>query len=250
MCLSIPKIPYLMNLVSLYLSWRVMLACGHRRYHLEEVRAEWCYSLADACQRLAHDEQVGLFWGILCGQVQEQVYHHQVDSVLALHAALRLADPLDKGLVSRAALEEALRTVFPLKPEEKVRVLLEIAGRAASAKDPNLIKYNNLFQQGECAGTRMPLGTEVVQQARDEQDTYIQELLQEVGYGAVDVTVKELSRAFTIIDPRIEQSDLDAYLEWVFNVSKENLKMCPPVPLPLLAARLQTGHIVRVGARS
>ncbi|KAK7070358.1 hypothetical protein SK128_012912 [Halocaridina rubra] len=28
------------------------------RYHLEEVRAEWCYSLADACQRLAHEEQV------------------------------------------------------------------------------------------------------------------------------------------------------------------------------------------------
>ena len=47
-----------------------------------------------------------------------------------------------------------------------------------------------------------------------------------------------------------EQSDLDAYLEWVFNVSKESLKTCPPVPLPLLAARLQTGHIVRVGARS
>ncbi|MPD06462.1 hypothetical protein E2C01_102276 [Portunus trituberculatus] len=73
-----------------------MLACGLHRYHLEEVRAEWCYSLADACQRLAHDEQVGLFWGILCGQVQEQVYHHQVDSVLALHAAVKLADPLDK----------------------------------------------------------------------------------------------------------------------------------------------------------
>lgn len=36
--------------------------------------------------------QVGLFWGILCGQVQEQVYHHQVDSLLTLHAALRAAD--------------------------------------------------------------------------------------------------------------------------------------------------------------
>ena len=40
--------------------------------------------------------QVGLFWGILCGQVQEQVYHHQVDSVLALLAALKATDTLDK----------------------------------------------------------------------------------------------------------------------------------------------------------
>lgn len=56
--------------------------------------------------------------------------------------------------------------------------------------------------QGE-GGLRTPLATELVQQARDEQDAYIQELLEEVGYGAVDVTVKEMSRAFTIIDPRI-----------------------------------------------
>ncbi|XP_050714619.1 translin-associated factor X-interacting protein 1-like [Eriocheir sinensis] len=218
------------------------------RYHLEEVRAEWCYSLADACQRLAHDEQVGLFWGILCGQVQEEVYHYQVDSVLTLQAALRAADPHDKGLVSRTALEETLRAVFPLKTEERLKVLLEIAGRAASAKDASLIKYNTLFQQGE-GGLRTPLATELVQQARDEQDAYIQELLEEVGYGALDVTVKEMSRAFTIVDPRIEQSELDAYLQWVFNVPKESLKTCSPVPLPLLAARLQTGHIVRVGER-
>lgn len=48
--------------------------------------------------------QVGLFWGILCGQVQEQVYHHQVDSVSALQAALRLADPLDKVNVAFCGL--------------------------------------------------------------------------------------------------------------------------------------------------
>lgn len=45
--------------------------------------------------------------------------------------------------------------------------------------------------------------TEVVQQGRDEQDAYIQEVLDELGYSAMDVAVNELSRAFTMVDPRI-----------------------------------------------
>lgn len=47
-----------------------------------------------------------------------------------------------------------------------------------------------------------------------------------------------------------EQRNLDAYLEWVFNTPRDQLRSTPPIPLPLLAARLQTGHIVRVGART
>ncbi|XP_071538586.1 translin-associated factor X-interacting protein 1-like [Panulirus ornatus] len=219
------------------------------RYHLEEVRAEWCYSLADACQRLAHEEQIGLFWGILCGQVEEQVYHHQVDSVKALYAALRSRDPEDKGVVSREVLRAAIKAVFPVKSDNNVQVLMDIAGRSASLKDPSVLKYHNLFSQGS-SGARTPLVAEVLQQARDEQDSYIQEVLDELGYSAMDVAVNELSRAFTMVDPRIEQRQLDAYLEWVFNTTKDQLKSISPIPLPLLAARLQTGHIVRVGSRT
>ncbi|XP_042881469.1 translin-associated factor X-interacting protein 1-like [Penaeus japonicus] len=224
------------------------------RYHLEEVRAEWCYSLADACQRLAHEEQIGLFWGILCGQVQEEVYHHQVDIVQSLYGALKSRDPQDLGLVSRDVVRTIIKSIFPLKSQEYLQVLMDIVGRAASLKDPNAIKYHNLFVQGggagAGAGARTPLVTAIVQQARDEQDVYIQELLDELGYAAMDVAVTELSRAFTMVDPRIEQRNLDAYLEWVFNTPRDQLRSTPPIPLPLLAARLQTGHIVRVGAKT
>ncbi|XP_066938894.1 translin-associated factor X-interacting protein 1-like [Macrobrachium rosenbergii] len=219
------------------------------RYHLEEVRAEWCYSLADGCQRLAHEEQIGLFWGILCGQVQEQVYHYQVDIVNNLYNTLKSKDSSEKGLINRSAFLECIKEVFPLKTDDHIQVLMDIAARAASLKDPSLIKYHNLFPQG--SGTeRTTLVNEIVQQARDEQDVYIQEVLDELGYAAMDVAVHELSRALTIVDPRIEQRDLDAYLEWVFNTTRDQLKKTPPIPLPLLAARLQTGHIVRVGAKT
>ncbi|ROT70056.1 putative translin-associated factor X-interacting protein 1-like [Penaeus vannamei] len=117
------------------------------RYHLEDVRAEWCYSLADACQRLAHEEQIGLFWGILCGQVQEEVYHYQVDIVQSLYSALKSRDPQDLGLVSRDVVKTIIKSIFPLKSQEYVQVLMDFVGRAASLKDPNAIKYHNLFVQ-------------------------------------------------------------------------------------------------------
>ncbi|XP_068200563.1 translin-associated factor X-interacting protein 1-like [Palaemon carinicauda] len=219
------------------------------RYHLEEVRAEWCYSLADGCQRLAHEEQIGLFWGILCGQVQEQVYHHQVNIVNNLYNALKSKDSSEVGLINRTTLLACIKEVFPLKTDDHIQVLMDIAARAASLKDPSLIKYHNLFPQGRST-ERTALVNEIVQQARDEQDVYIQEVLDELGYAAMDVAVHELSRAFTIVDPRIEQRDLDAYMEWVFNTTRDQLKTTPHTPLPLLAARLQTGHIVRVGAKN
>ncbi|KAK4301082.1 hypothetical protein Pmani_026752 [Petrolisthes manimaculis] len=221
------------------------------RYHLEEVRAEWCYSLADACQRLAHEEQVGLFWGILCGQVQEQVYHHHVDTINDLYSALTHADTHAKDVLSVTEVEELLQTVFPLKSEDHIKALLGVMSRAASPKDASLIKYHHLFPQGrDVGGVRSQLAGVLAGQARDQQDTYIQEVLDELGYSLMDVSVAELSRAFTMVDPRIEQQQLESYLEWIFNTNKDQLKNTSPVPLPLLAARLQTGHIVRVGARA
>ncbi|XP_047482905.1 translin-associated factor X-interacting protein 1-like [Penaeus chinensis] len=233
-----------------------------------------------ALRMSSHQEPIGLFWGILCGQVQEEVYHYQVDIAQSLYSALKSRDPQDLGLVSRDVVRTIVKSLFPLKSQANVQVLMDIVGRAASLKDPNAIKYHNLFVQygvrervntdcgtstasvwqgggagtgagaGAGAGSRTPLVTAIVQQARDEQDVYIQELLDELGYAAMDVAVTELSRAFTMVDPRIEQRNLDAYLEWVFNTPRDQLRSTPPIPLPLLAARLQTGHIVRVGART
>ncbi|XP_018025367.1 translin-associated factor X-interacting protein 1-like [Hyalella azteca] len=215
------------------------------RYHLPEMRAEWCYSLADACQRLAHDDQVGLFWGIATGQVEEAVYHHQADTAEALLATFRNNDILNKGLVSHTTVLVVLRTVFPLKDEESLDDLLSSAKAiATSRKDATKIKYATLFKQS-ADGSVSPFLQEVYQQARDEQEQYVQDVLQELGqHGIHDVKLQDLQRAFTVVDPAIEQQQLQQYLQWVYRGDS-----AVRLPLQLLAARLQTGHIVRVGPR-
>lgn len=42
----------------MFLSSKIKL--NFDRYHIEVIRAEWCYSLVDACQRLAHEEEVSI----------------------------------------------------------------------------------------------------------------------------------------------------------------------------------------------
>ncbi len=40
-----------------------------RRFGLEQMVVEWAYNMHDAAQRYSHDEHIGLFWGILTGDV-------------------------------------------------------------------------------------------------------------------------------------------------------------------------------------
>jgi hypothetical protein len=42
------------------------------------------YNLHDACQRYRNSEKINLFWGILTGQIEELVYHHQMRSISQL----------------------------------------------------------------------------------------------------------------------------------------------------------------------
>ena len=42
-----------------------------RRFGLDQMIVEWGYNLHDACQRYAHDENIGLFSGVLTEEVLE-----------------------------------------------------------------------------------------------------------------------------------------------------------------------------------
>jgi hypothetical protein len=48
------------------------------------IAIEMGYNLRDACQRYQNSEQINLFWGILTGQIEELVYHHQMKSISQL----------------------------------------------------------------------------------------------------------------------------------------------------------------------
>jgi hypothetical protein len=55
-----------------------------RRFNSKTMATEMGYNLRDACQRYRNSEQINLFWGIITGQIEEMVYHHQMRSISQL----------------------------------------------------------------------------------------------------------------------------------------------------------------------
>lgn len=45
---------------------------------------EWSYNLDNACQRYTHDEKLQVFYEVLCGHLDEQLYYIQMQYILSL----------------------------------------------------------------------------------------------------------------------------------------------------------------------
>lgn len=55
-----------------------------QRFDSQAIATEMGYNLRDACLRYRHSEQINLFWGIITGQIEELVYHHQLRCIAQL----------------------------------------------------------------------------------------------------------------------------------------------------------------------
>ena len=86
-----------------------------KRFHSKTIAIEMEYNLRDACKRYRHSEQINLFWGIITGQIEELVYHHQMKSISQLLQSLI-----------------RMKTIFSLYPES-----LSPKARKAIVSEPN-----------------------------------------------------------------------------------------------------------------
>lgn len=73
------------------------------RYHLPLLRYEWIYNLYYACQRLVYDDQIGLFWDILWGNVAEDAYHVPRKEFMVIKKMMEMRME-DKKIVKRYTL--------------------------------------------------------------------------------------------------------------------------------------------------
>lgn len=56
-----------------------MISYFERRFH--SCAIEMGYNLRDACKRYRTSQEISLFWGIVTGQREEMVYHHQMKCI-------------------------------------------------------------------------------------------------------------------------------------------------------------------------
>ena len=59
----------------------------------------------------------------------------------------------------------------------------------------------------------------------------------------------ELKKAFSLVDPEIDQPDMERYLSWCYNCTKDELEAAEPVELAYLAQRMLNGNLRRIGKK-
>ncbi|KAK3746382.1 hypothetical protein QZH41_018214, partial [Actinostola sp. cb2023] len=150
-----------------------------RRFGVENMIVEWGYNLHDACNRYSHDPRIGLFYRILQNEVDEAVYHDQLVMLEKLYTALTKVDLAsgNQGSLSRADLEQCLKTFFPLKEDDSMEGLI----KAAEQESPgDTIPYKNLFTEDE-EGRAGPFVDKIREQDKLEQSLYVKDITAALG---------------------------------------------------------------------
>ncbi|XP_074645033.1 translin-associated factor X-interacting protein 1-like [Tubulanus polymorphus] len=223
-----------------------------RIFGLEQMVIEWGYNLHDACERYAHDERLGTFYGILTGDVDEEVYHSQVNMMSQLADHLKKTDNENGGqnFLTKDNFKTALQQFFPDTNEETVTAFIQAAEQELDAKEMENIEYLNLFMVDDEGRTGLFLD-EIKKQLRQDRMNYIDEIkieLANVSQGD-RVEPNDVKRAITSVDPEIDSQQLDAYLSWAFKCKKDEIDQAEGGDIEQICERLRNGNIKRIGKK-
>ncbi|XP_048254732.1 translin-associated factor X-interacting protein 1-like [Haliotis rufescens] len=220
-----------------------------RRFSLDTMVMEWGYNLHDALQRYANDDNIGLFWGVLTGEVDEEVYHKQLLLIQKLITALTKMDSEqgNQGQLSREDFRAGLQEFFSGIEEEAVLAMVHAAEVELDAKESPDLEYKNLFMEDD-EGRTGPFLDSVKKWLKDERKVYVEDI--KVKLEDTDpVSPDDLKRALSLADPEITSQQMDSYLAWAFRVPPETVYDCNPLEQATILQRLENGNVFRVGQK-
>lgn len=221
----------------------------NRRFSLKEMVVEWGYNLQDASQRYSHDKQIGMFARILTREADEALYHKQLSMVMGLNTALAALDQEQGGLeqLSKEDLQNVLQQQLPSRSTEQIATLMKQAELQLDAKELETLAWKMLFNE-ESDGKTGPFLDEVRNQHNEDHEQYINEITAELG-DASPVSMQDLKKALGMVDPEIDQPEMERYLCWAFNCTKDEMDSAQPVEAAYLSQRLLNGNLWRIGQK-
>ncbi|CAB3982888.1 Hypothetical predicted protein [Paramuricea clavata] len=211
-----------------------------RRFGAESMTFEWAYNLQDACVRYQHDPRIGLFHGILSGEVDEALYHDQRAMFKKLSDALMAADPGDSDdwSVPKHVFESCVRKCFPVFGEQAIADLMKLAESETSGEN---VLYKNILKEDDEGGMTLFVD-KIFDFDRMGRIAYVREIENNLD-GKSDVSEGELRQAFMNVDPDLPVSILDQYVSRAFAENVTNAD--DTIDRATVIRRLQTGSIRR-----
>lgn len=212
-----------------------------RRFGAENMTFEWAYNLQDACVRYQHDPRIGLFHGILSGEVDEALYHDQRAMFKKLSDALMAADPgdSDEWSVPKHVFELCVRNCFPVFGEQAIADLMKLAESETLGEN---VLYKNILKEDDEGGMTLFVD-KIFDFDRMGRIAYVREIENNLD-GKSEVSEGELRQAFMNVDPDLPVSILDQYVSRAFAENADDTIERATVRATVIR-RLQTGSIRR-----
>ncbi|XP_041376142.1 translin-associated factor X-interacting protein 1-like [Gigantopelta aegis] len=218
-----------------------------RRFALDQMVVEWGYNLEDACKRYENDENIGQFYGILTGKIDEETFHAQIQRVQQLITALTKADADhgNLGKLPRDIFKKTLEEFFEGISEEGLLTFVNAAEVELDAKESQEFEYKNLFMEDD-EGKCTSFLEAVYKYWKEQKQKYVDDIKQQLE-DTNPVSVDDLRRAIMLVDPEISDTQVAGYLSWVYQTPTDKIFDADPLDVAVVVERLLNGNVLRVG---
>jgi len=132
---------------------------------------------------------------------------------------------------------ESLKFFYPNKTPSQINELFQSAKHDLQYSN-QLIEFSLLFIEDNESRFGKFLST-LIKQINEEKISYVEQIKQ-ILLGYPLITVSQFCRAVYMIDPKIDQTELHRYIEWVFQMKNfHSSKQVQPLDLEDLLRRLE-----------
>ncbi|CAF3572514.1 unnamed protein product [Rotaria sordida] len=197
-----------------------------KRFNNKEIAIEIGYNIKDACNRYCNNYEINLFWQILTGQIEENVYHYEIkEFARILQYLIKLCSHSSSQsllwTIRWSDLLTALHELYPNWINERISLLIIAAEKdlKQSSKERNdYFEFLLLFTEDDEGHIGEFLMT-IRQQLQLDKIDYI-EKIKDLLIGYPLVSINQFKQAVQLVDPHISKNELERYVNWVFELEK------------------------------
>ncbi|CAF3399761.1 unnamed protein product [Rotaria sp. Silwood1] len=215
------------------------------RYGNHNTAVEMGYNLDFACKRFKHNDNCQLFYHILSGEADEDIYHYTKNLIEQLaERIIKESETYPNGSVTSEKFQHMLTKYLPNKSSTDISELVSAAEKEQPHEEQislaKLFSVDDEDNYGEFIRV-------LKRQLNEDKQSYVHDVVEKIE-SLSSVTAKDLEQTLRAINPHIQPNELAHIVQWTFE-AKDGSQV-PSMNVHDILQRLQNGVFYRQHALS
>ncbi|UJR08286.1 hypothetical protein I4U23_012558 [Adineta vaga] len=190
-----------------------------KRFDNRDIAIEMNSNLQDACHRYRNHYEINLFWQIVIGQMEENIYHHEMKEFARIlqyfiKISSKISLPSSSWTISWANFSKILHELYPNWSQQRLSSLIQAAQQDIQEFyiEKNDLQFMLLFMEDDEGHIGHFLLTirELLNLDKMEYIEKIKDLL--IGHPLV--STNQFKQVVYLVDPNISKEELQRYVNW------------------------------------